>query len=374
MDWSILRLAGMLCKCREPLPLPARLIIISGRDPQGSSVSEHVSVLASAVDPLAEHRQLAERLARSIAGDDEQQFVLVFGALMNLVDVFVQRPGEAGVGDVVSVLMRGAWTRQPKTRSGRRSEAMPAAPEDSLYADPVFLANARRLIGAGTRIVGGIPTREYSDCVAVGGVSGWCCSGTLVARNVVVTAGHCVAGDCCSRVLIGEDVADTTTARVIAVRHARSHPDYRPPNPTHDLSVLILDEDAGVVPRGIAREPMLASATSVRLAGYGRTDVEGTTGYGRRRMVDVPLASTDPKYGADPESEFVAGAPFLDRDACSGDSGGPAYVEAEDGWYLAGATSRATRSTFRRCGDGGIYTWVRAYARWIRDVPGGQWT
>jgi secreted trypsin-like serine protease len=129
-----------------------------------------------------------------------------------------------------------------------------------------------------------------------------------------------------------------------------------------------------VAPREIAREAMLAGAASVRLAGYGTTDVEGTVGYGRRRVVDVPLASTDEKYGADPECEFVAGAPFLDRDACTGDSGGPAYVEGDDGWYLAGATSRATRSTFRRCGDGGIYTWVRAYARWIRDVPGGHWS
>jgi secreted trypsin-like serine protease len=327
-----------------------------------------------ALDPLQEHRRLAERLARLIAEDDEQRSVLVFGALMNVVDGVVGRPRDDGVRHVRSVLMRGAEPLQTRTRSGRRPDSSIAPAEDSLYADPVFLANASRLMGARTRIVGGMPTHEYPDCVAVGGASGWCCSGTLVAPNVVVTAGHCVQGDCCSRVSVGEDVADTSTARVIGVRHAAAHPDYRPPNPVHDLSVLILDEDAGVAPRGIAHEAMLANAVSVRLAGYGRTDVEGTTGAGRRRMVDVPLASSDPKYGADPESEFVAGAPFLDRDACSGDSGGPAYVEADDGWYLAGATSRATRSTFRRCGDGGIYTWVRAYARWIRDVPGGHWT
>jgi hypothetical protein len=329
---------------------------------------------AAAADPLQEHRQLAERLARLIAEDDEQRSVLAFGALMNLVDGFVGRSGDDGPRYVRSVLMRGAAPPQTRTRSSRRLDASAAPAEDSVYSDPVYLANAHRLMGARTRIVGGIPTREYPDCVAVGGSSDWCCSGTLVAPNVVVTAGHCVEGDCCSRVLVGEDVDDTSTARVIRVRRATSHPDYRPPNSTHDLAVLILDEDAGVAPRGLAHEAMLANAISVRLAGYGRTDVEGTTGDGRRRMVDVPLAGTDPKYGADPESEFVAGAPFLDRDACSGDSGGPAYVEGDDGWYLAGATSRATRSTFRRCGDGGIYTWVRAYARWMRDVPGGHWS
>ena len=90
-------------------------------------------------------------------------------------------------------------------------------------------------------------------------------------------------------------------------------------------------------------------------------------------MVDVPLASTDPKYGADQQTEFVAGAPLLDRDSCNGDSGGPAYIQAEDGWYLAGATSRATASSRRPCGDGGIYTTVSAHLEWVRSVPGGQW-
>jgi hypothetical protein len=321
-------------------------------------------------DPLQEHRELAERLATLIAAGDEQRSLLVFDAVMNLADGFLTRPGEDGVSHARSVLTRG--TAAPRTRSTRRAFVESAPPEDSLYSDPVFLANARRLIGNRTRVVGGIPTHDYPDCVAVGSSSAWCCSGTLVAPNVVVTAAHCKDGDCCARVLVGEDVTDPT-ARVIEVRHATSHPDYTP-EPTHDLCVLVLDEDADVAPRGIADETMLRTAMSVRLAGYGRTDVEGTTGYGRRRIVDVPLASTDPKFGADPESEFVAGAPFLDRDACTGDSGGPAYIQGDDGWYLAGATSRATRSTFRRCGDGGIYTWVRAYLRWIRDVPGGHWT
>lgn len=246
-----------------------------------------------------------------------------------------------------------------------------AVPEDSVYADPVFIANARRVIGSRTRVVGGIPTRDYPDCVAVGGPTRWCCSGTLVAPNVVVTAAHCSDSGCRARVLLGDDV-DDPSARVVEVRDARSHPDYTP-KPTHDICVLILDEDVDVRPRAIADESMFRHAISVRLAGYGRTDMHGTTGYGRRRVVDVPLASSAPRFGADPESEFVAGAPFLDRDACTGDSGGPAYVRGDDGWYLAGTTSRATKSAIRRCGDGGVYTWVRAYARWIRDVPGGHW-
>src|ERR1044072_3148932 len=118
---------------------------------------------------------------------------------------------------------------------------------------------------------------------------------------------------------------------------------------------------------------MLDTASSVRLVGYGHTDTDGSTGYGLRRIVDVPLASDDPSYGSDPATEFVAGAPFPARCGGSAHSGGPAYVQSDGDWYLVGATSRATRSAFRRCGDGGIYTLIPAFSAWVKSIPGGRW-
>jgi Trypsin len=299
-------------------------------------------------DELQAYTESARELADLVAAGDERRSLEVLVGLLNAVDTALARPAA------------------PARTRGAAAAADPA----SVSNDPVFLANARRMTGDRTRIVGGIPTADYADCVAVGDAHGWCGSGTVVGPRVVLTAAHCALGEH-AQVLVGDDVADPH-ARVVPVGDIVPHPDFTPPPRTsHDLCVLLLDEDAGVEPRRIAEERMLTDAVSVRLAGYGRTDVGGTTGYGRRRVVDVPIAASDPRYGADPESEFVAGAPFLDRDACTGDSGGPAYVQADDGWYLAGATSRATASSFRRCGDGGIHTWVRAYARWIRDVAGG---
>jgi hypothetical protein len=269
-----------------------------------------------AADPQQEQMELAERLAQLVAQDDERERMLLFAAVANLTDSFARRERKDTVDLARSVLKRGAEPLAAGSRSLRQAAvaAPPAAPEDSLYSDPVFLANARKLIGDRDRIVGGVPTGEYRDCVAIGNASGWCCSGTLVAPNVVVTAAHCDAGGCRDRILIGDDVNDGS-ARTIGVRDAKSHPDYKPPQPTGDLCVLILEEDADVEPRGLAESELVEDGSSVRLAGYGNTDVDGSTGYGRRRIVDVPLASNDPKYGADPETEFVAGAPFLDRDS-----------------------------------------------------------
>jgi secreted trypsin-like serine protease len=101
-----------------------------------------------------------------------------------------------------------------------------------------------------------------------------------------------------------------------------------------------------------------------------------------KRFVDVPIASPLCKgtvdgesdhasYGCDAGFELVAGKPLLAKDSCTGDSGGPFYIEAAPGeWQIAGATSRATNSAPNDCGDGGIYVRLDRYRSWIESIPG----
>jgi hypothetical protein len=327
-----------------------------------------------AIDPLQEQMEAAEHLARLMVGEDDERFLLVYHALINVMDGFRARPGDEQRAHARSVLLQSAKPHVSPARSARRAAVTrpTGPPADSIYADPVFLQNAKRLISSRERVVGGIATSDYRDCVAIGSPDAWCCTGTLVAPNVVVTAGHC-HGDCSDRVFVGDNVEEPESGTIIEVADAVRHPDYDDDRLSNDLSVLVLAKDTEVQPRPLADEGVLEAAGSVRLAGYGNTDVDSMGGYGIRRMVDVPLASNDPKYGADVDKEFVAGAPFLDRDSCNGDSGGPAYVQSGESWYLVGATSRATDSAIRRCGDGGIYTRVAVYQEWVRSIPGGRW-
>jgi secreted trypsin-like serine protease len=324
-------------------------------------------------DPLQEQLDAAQHLARLVAGDDDETFVLVFQSIVNVMDGFRARPGDAKT-QARSVLRESAKPHVAPERRRRRKVLKPAAgaATGSIYADRVYLENAKRLIADRKRIVGGIKTSDYRDCVAVGSADQWCCTGTLIAPNVVVTAGHC-HGLCTDRVFVGDDVEQPAAGTVIGVAEAVRHPDWTDEPLTNDLTVLVLDEDADVEPRPLADDATLDDAHTVRLAGYGNTDVDSSGGYGVRRMVDVPLAGRDPAYGADFDKEFVAGAPFLDKDSCNGDSGGPAYVRQGDSWYLVGATSRATASAVRTCGDGGIYTRVPVFEDWIKSVPGGHW-
>lgn len=242
----------------------------------------------------------------------------------------------------------------------------------SIYKDDAFEENNATIHPRGKRIVGGVPTSDYRECVAVGGRDHYCCSGTLITPRAVLTAGHCVAGGCRTRIFIGDDI--TQEGREIAVREAISHPEYVPGNADRmydDIAILRLKERVtDVKPVLICSMADIAAATTVRLVGYGNNDFKGETGYGIRRMIDVGVASQDPAFGARFDTEFVAGAPYLDKDTCTGDSGGPAYIWVDKRWKLAGATSRPTRNYGQPCGDGGVYTAVPAYLDWIKEIAG----
>jgi secreted trypsin-like serine protease len=249
---------------------------------------------------------------------------------------------------------------------------MNAQQTTSIFDDETFVANNQQFDPDDTRIIGGEPTSDFPECVAVGDDHRFCCTGTLIAPQVVVTAGHCAASGCSTRIFIGDNVAGSGT--IIRVQDAISHPDYVPSSvdrPFDDLTVLILTEPVRTVaPVPICSLQAIAGAKSVTVAGYGNTDFRGLTGYGIRRKVAVGLASESPRYGARYDTEFVAGAMNLDQDSCSGDSGGPAYVFVDGRFELAGATSRATREGGRTCGDGGVYTRIPAYRDWLEASAG----
>src|SRR5262249_26076766 len=149
----------------------------------------------TAADPVQEQSELAQRLGKLAAPDDEPLAMLATAAVLNLLDGFARRAGAEAAQHAAAILVRGVTP--PSVARSARSAAVGSKPglaTESVYSDPVFLANARTLTGDRDRIVGGIATGDFPDCVAIGSADGWCCSGTLVASNVVVTAGHCDRG------------------------------------------------------------------------------------------------------------------------------------------------------------------------------------
>jgi len=224
------------------------------------------------------------------------------------------------------------------------------------------------------RIWGGFPTSEFSSTVAITGLTGELCTGTLISNRAVLTAQHCHCEGANAQVSFGS-VFDPSKSGIKVLRSVPMKACDRQISEAADVAVLILDRDAdpSITPATLASTRSIDGAIVVRVVGFG---IDQNGRYGQKNFVDVPMASSSclgsvlasdgtkapdsSYYGCNAKFEFVAGAPLLDKDTCSGDSGGPAFVRGQDGKeYLAAATSRgvATPGT-RPCGDGGIYVRV----------------
>ncbi len=237
-------------------------------------------------------------------------------------------------------------------------------------ADLVYLDNAQWVVNDESRITGGQLTQSFPNCVAIASRTKWKCSGVLIDARTVLTAAHCVARGIDRQVFVGNDLHRPQDGLVVQVSSATVHPAYSLSHTAHDLAVLRLAKAVrGHVPDPVAAE-VKQENVAVRAVGFGADTTDGQSGFGKKRYADLPLADRDPRYGIDVETEFVAGRPHLDRDSCPGDSGGPAYIQNDSGWSLAGITSRATPGTYasRECGDGGVYTLVYPYLDWIGSL------
>jgi endonuclease G len=257
----------------------------------------------------------------------------------------------------------------------------------SIYNDPRYARNARQLTLQLTRekqedlrIIGGTPVENttFDDCVAVLNDGEAHCTGTLIAKNVVLTAGHCQCTLCNLSVKVANDINDE--GEVVNVARQVRHPKYNI-NGHNDLTILVLESEiTDVQPRKIAPSQMIDRGTYVRAVGFGATSLDGRFGYGTKRQVNVPIVSNSCQgkingqddhnaYNCDPGLELIAGKPMLLKDTCNGDSGGPVYIpEGQGNWLLAGATSRATPGNPNNCGDGGVYVRVDRYLNWINSI------
>ena len=218
-------------------------------------------------------------------------------------------------------------------------------------------------------IIGGEETDEFPDCCAVGNAIGYYCSGALIAPRLAVTAGHCTG---VTRVFLkGSDIDVPADGETITVTETIRHPDV-------DLRVLVLAHDSTVRPRRIERTADLGNPTEARLVGFGAVNLAGTMDYGKKRTVDVPIKSLD--CGTPEEAnefacvqglEIISGHRGFLKGNCTGDSGGPLYISAQDGSFrLLGVISRPIKNPANVCGDAGVSVRLDKFIDWIQGEIG----
>ncbi len=195
------------------------------------------------------------------------------------------------------------------------------------------------------------------------------CSATLVSPWMVLTAAHCVGNvDNPGSIVLGESLS--TPDRELPVDYCRQGPDWDPSSNNgvggNDISYCklaspVYDYPVTPIVYGCETE-ILTIGREVWIVGIGANAVDGS-GFGIKRMGPSEIAFVDDDIY---DNGIGVGTPM--HSSCSGDSGGPAYVQYPDGsWHVFGVLSGGPKG----CGNyPKSYTAMHAWVPWIEEDSG----
>ncbi len=253
-----------------------------------------------------------------------------------------------------------------------------------------------RLLNSGVIANEGVPQGYEGKKIS------WRCSGTLIGKRLVLTAGHCfpkgffienpdkpgaplfvpfskVTGSVFFKRNSREDVSTGSPVLKFAV-----HPEFQddwmyrvanawnPKTPVSDIALAVLGEDypsEKATTNLVTGTQKLVSGDELVLAGYGKSGTGGEIEIPALRSVKVPFRAM-----LENRTDMFAGTGSIDapstaenpQGACSGDSGGPAYLPTAREYLLAGIIVRGPDSGHGGClASVSILTDIRAYTQWI---------
>jgi secreted trypsin-like serine protease len=245
---------------------------------------------------------------------------------------------------------------------------------------PVFAADG----GIQPRVVGGepVPNGDYPFVASLGDVKDGTtaygrhfCGASLIDRNSVLTAAHCVKGTQKQplRVTVGRTVLSGGGGQTRSVSRIVIHPRYNGATSSkYDAAVLTLNNPVGGIPAirlsGARQDALENPGRLATVAGWGNTIKQppkldnGSNYPDRMRAARVPIVSdamARKAYRSYVGTLMVA-AGKEGKDTCSGDSGGPMFARQDDKRYQIGITSFGRGCALRDYP--GVYTEVNARA------------
>lgn len=223
------------------------------------------------------------------------------------------------------------------------------------------------------KIVGGVEASigEFPFIVSLQSGSGsHFCGGSLIKKNWVLTAAHCVRGGSVGRIVIGlHDRTDTRNAEIMTPKRIIAHPQYSSSTLDNDFALIELSADSAYAPVRLNDAEIDLSGADVisTTAGWG-TVREGSSSLPTLlQKVDVPLVNAERCGKAYPnkitDRMICAGYDEGKKDSCQGDSGGPLIANDVNGQYLVGVVSWGAGCA--RPNKYGVYSKVNSMIDWI---------
>lgn len=253
--------------------------------------------------------------------------------------------------------------------SGRFAPAETFEPRTVMSAVSVSQSGAVELqqssgVERSARIVNGTQTSDYPAVGLIGDTSDDFCTGTLIAPQYVLTAGHCAEG-------VGNTSGTFTVGgQSYQTERVYLHPNYNGnaigSDSANDIAIYKLSQPVvGITPmdifRGIPQVGQLLTLVGFGGGGNGTTGSNGD--FGIKRVGTTPIdevSRTLISWNFDNNTE---------ANTAPGDSGGPAFVTVAGIKYIAGVTSGGD-SPNASIGDHSFDTRVDAFAAWITSITG----
>ncbi|XP_059477130.1 brachyurin-like [Neocloeon triangulifer] len=178
----------------------------------------------------------------------------------------------------------------------------------------------------------------------------WVCGGSIISKNWVVTAAHCVDGGTSFVISAGGiDITSNETGEIVQTStEAIVHEAYDATNITNDIGLIKLPNPYTLSTNiFFIKLPSMAEASKtfvnalLTVSGYGMTRNTGPAS-NYLSFIDVKVISNTAcsnSFGAPIPSTNICTAKYDFKQICSGDSGGPLVQKRADGHVLIGIVS-----------------------------------
>jgi secreted trypsin-like serine protease len=200
------------------------------------------------------------------------------------------------------------------------------------------------------------------------------CGATLVKKNYILTAAHCITNDAGGvvaasslKVLVGTQDLGSGGKRYTVSKIYR-HPSYNSSTYDYDVAVLKLSTSVtSITPVTLIKPSQESTLAAVGdqsyVIGWGNTVSSGTASYPTKlRQVKIPILSRtkcnqESSYNGALTSRMICAGTFAGgKDSCQGDSGGPLIVANASGTFKVQAGVVSWGNGCALSGYPGIYT------------------